>query len=118
MSFVPFIPPFAASDRAQELARELEETVDRFRRRHPDMSAFEVRQALRLVRRTSAASARGPLLAVAIGVTVALGFALQASQRHALPGGPHGPEATTWMIPTIGVAVVLLGVLALVIARR
>jgi hypothetical protein len=118
MSFVPFIPPLAASDRAQELARELEVTVDRFRQRHPDMSAFEVRSALRLVRRSSAAATRGPLLAAAIGVAVALGFALQASQRHVVGGGPHGPEATTWMMPTIGVAVVLLGVLALVSARR
>jgi hypothetical protein len=118
MPFVPFIPSPLASDRARELARELETTVERFRQRNPDTSAFEVRQALHLVRRTSGISAKAPLMAAAVGVAVALGIALQSSQRHISPERSPGADGTWWTLPTIGVAVLLLGVLALVFRRK
>lgn len=119
MMFVPFVPPQASSARSQELARELEDTVARFRQRYPDVSAFEVRAALRQARCSAGVSPKGPLLAAAVGMTVALGVSLLFFQRHTTPEAPVGaPSATPWMMPAIAVGIVLIGVLALVISRR
>jgi hypothetical protein len=120
MLFVPFIPPQASSPRAQELARKVEETITQFRQQHPDMSAFEVRSALRQARCAAGVSPRGPLLAFAIAAAIAVGLSLQLFQRHATPEAPAGAGqgANPWMLPTLAIAIVLFGVFALVAARR
>jgi hypothetical protein len=52
MSFVPVIPPQEqASPRAQELSRRIAETIESFRREHPDLKPREIRQASRLALR-------------------------------------------------------------------
>ena len=77
MSFVPFVPyvppPQPPSPQAQELGRRLSETIEGFRREHPDTSAAEIRQAVQL-----ALAGRGgrnrAAVRVLLGVLAALGI--------------------------------------------
>ena len=99
-----FVPPPRPSPRAQELGRHLGEVVDQYRREHPDLSGMEIRQALRLAHRDSAARPAIIVLAVAAAV---LGAALAAYSRKPGAEGSGFPVAIFAVILAILVLWVL-----------
>lgn len=107
MNFVPFVPyvPSAQppSPRAQELGRRLAETIESFRREHPDTSPAEMREAVRL-----ALAGRGGLSPAPAGVLLGT-FALLGALGFLFMSRMHGGE--DWpMVAMVIVFVLIIGV--------
>jgi hypothetical protein len=111
MPFIPFIPFQASTPRAQELARELEGTIERYRQLHPDVSRREIRHALFHARRAQGMISPGPLLGAAVAAGVALVLGLQVYLREATPVTPGTPSLALWPMIALGVAIMAIAVL-------
>lgn len=114
MVIVPYVPSQPPSPRAQELGQRFELTIAEFEQKYPDLSAEEVRQALALASRGSAAPTGrigGAAIAVSAGALVAVGLAgyLFAERQHA--------PAFGGMVAVFG-AVLAVGLVMLVRSRR
>ena len=110
--FVPYVPPQQPpSPQAQELGRRLSETIEGFRREHPDTGAAEIRQAVQI-----ALGGRGGTNRVAVrfvlGALAALGILGFLLLRRA--SGPEGAVPVTAIV----VFVLLVGVALAMIIKR
>ncbi len=102
-AFVPVVtPPQLPSPEAQELGRRLAETIEGYRREHPNLRNIDIRQAMRLAL-AGRGAAMSPAAALIIGLAAAVGVIAVLLSRPAPQGGAVFP-------------VVLVVVLALVIA--
>ncbi len=86
MVYTPAAPPPPSSPKVRELGMRLSEVVQDFQRRHPNMTAGEVRQAIRYAA-ARASGGRSSSAAVVVGAAAAAGFgilgALMATQSEA-----------------------------------
>jgi hypothetical protein len=112
MTFIPFIPPPGASPRVYELGRRLADTIEAYRREHPDLSRHEVRRALREARRQQGVP-DVRLAFILIAPLVALVGGLIASLSH----GPGVAWKEGPMVLLIMAAVAVIGVAA-ILSRR
>ncbi|UCG85783.1 MAG: hypothetical protein JSW71_17965 [Gemmatimonadota bacterium] len=82
MTFVPpptFVPPRQASLEAQDLAREIENTIVEFQKRRPRTSHGDVKQAMTIVEfRAGMRGTRPPRAALMVAVVLGLLGALAA----------------------------------------
>jgi hypothetical protein len=68
---VPYVPPPQASLEAQELARDIEETIVRYQEDHPSVRQEDFRQALHIARARAGATSRQEIrIAVVVGLTL------------------------------------------------
>ncbi len=92
MSYVPYVhvpQPPPPSAQAQELSRQLGETVERYRREHPTISDAEIRQALGLSAATLAPNAAPAAVIVGLLLAVVGGLVLFFFARgNSLPNAP------------------------------
>ena len=88
MVYVPSAPPPPSSPRIRELGMRLSEVIQDFQRQHPNMSAGEVRQAIRYAA-TRVSGRRSSSPAAVVGAVAAAGFgmvgALVATQSETGP---------------------------------
>jgi len=114
MTFVPITPTIVSppSANAQELAEKLVGTVREFERSHPGTSHEDVKQAIELASSRFSTSTAPAFIAVALGLLVAAGlFVFFYAQKSGF--GFAGPA-----MPMILIAVVVLGLLGVVVARK
>jgi len=98
------------SPQAQELGRRLGETIERFRREHPDTSPAEIREAVRM-----ALAGRGGLNTARVGVLLAV-IALLGGLGFLFMSRLQGREA--WpVVATVIVFVLIIG-LALAVSLK
>ncbi len=87
MAYTPSAP-LPSSPKVRELGMRLSELIQDFQRQHPNMSAGEVRQAIRYAA-TRVSGGRSSSTAVAVGAASAAGFgvlgAIVATQSEASP---------------------------------
>jgi len=90
MPMVPFVPPPTASVRAQELGARLAQLIRDYQQHNPDVSAGEVRQAIRFAAgqldpEAAPSAARPAVLALAAAAAVLggiLAFGTSGGLRH------------------------------------
>lgn len=114
MTFVPITPTVVAppSANAQELADQLATTVREFEQSHPGISADDIRQAMQLASGRVSGSSPGAFVGLILGLLVlAGGFVFFYAQRGGF--GFTGPA-----MPMILIAVVVLGLLGVMVARK
>jgi hypothetical protein len=80
MSFIPIIAPTSTqrppSPRARELARKVSEVIEQYRREHRSTTETDIDQALRLAAPAHNVGRLPMLVAVILGLMVALSLAL------------------------------------------
>ena len=109
MPFIPFVPSPPPSPRAHELGRRLKEAIDSFRREHPDMSATEIGQAVRLAMKGVSSKSDAAVIGLVAGLAI-LGVLV-----FLLLGRKTGAAGSTAIVPIIvAVAIVAVGVAAFV----
>ena len=112
MSFVPFVPPSAPSPRTDELGGRLKETVDSFRRDHPELSDAEIRQAMELAAKGTRAKHPAAL------VLLMAGFALLGVLVFRLVGRVLPAVGQTPILTILVVACILAIAIAALIRNR
>jgi hypothetical protein len=115
MTYVPIVTPTPTpppSPRTRELGGLLTKVVDEYTRSHPAMTKAEIQAAFRLaqVARGSNSAAAAVALAVGLGVGMLLLGAFYFLRAGDIPIGPILPLI-------IGIAVVVLGIVAVLRAR-
>ncbi|MEK7381038.1 MAG: hypothetical protein AAB075_08520 [Gemmatimonadota bacterium] len=112
MVFVPIpTPPTALSTRSRVLSVRLDETIEAYRRQHPETSPAEVAQALGAVKafhKAGAPQARAAVVGVAAMLVAGIGvFVALASNGGTIPSVAGTPMVAIG----IGVGVVLVALL-------
>lgn len=110
---VPTAPPAPPSPEAQELGRHLTDVINAYQADHPNMSPLEVRQTIQLARQTGGGTdAKMAIKAISLGLlamtAVGLFFLRATRDMGQVP----------WLMVSIGVMVVVLGVVAAIKSRR
>ena len=114
MLYVPVVPPpQTPSPRTRELAERLAQTIRDFEERHPSTSAAEIREAARLATRASGGTYLVPVATI-LGALTALGLGAFLF----LAQGDGGGIPADWPVVAIGAAVLTLGALVAILARR
>ena len=114
MTFVPITPTVIVppSANAQELADKLAVTVREFEQSHPSTSAEDIRQAIQLASSRFSSSKPGAFVGMILGLLVAAGmFVFFFAQKGGF--GFTGPA-----MPMILIAVLVLGLLGVMVARK
>ena len=112
MVFVPVpTPPTVLSTRSRALSARLDETIEAYRRQHPETSPAEVAQALGAVKafhKAGAPQARAAVVGLAAMLVAGIGvFVALASNGGTIPSGSGIPMVAVG----IGVGVVLVALL-------
>ncbi len=112
MVFVPVpTPPTVLSTRSRALSAKLDETIEAYRRQHPEISPAEVAQALGAVKashRAGVPQARAAVVGVAAMLVAGIGvFVALASNGGQIPSGSGIPMVAIG----VGVGAVLLALL-------
>jgi len=113
--YVPVVvPPQPPSRQAQELAELLSRVVSEYEQTHSSITPGEVQQALMLAQqRSSGAGVARPLVAVALGLAVALGIAVMV-----LAGGSGVSREAVLPWLELGIVGVLVVTVVVVLLRR
>ena len=110
---VPTAPPAPPSPEAQELGRHLTDVIHAYQADHPNMSSLEVRQAIQLARQTGGGTdAKMAIKAILVGLVALMGLGLFFFRSN------PNMEQVPWLMISIGVMVVVLGVVAAIASRR
>jgi len=112
MVFIPVsTPPTVLSTRSRALSAKLDETIEAYRRQHPETSQMEVAQALAAIKASHKAGApqtRAAVVGLAAMLVAGLGvFVALASNGGEIPSGAGTPMVAIG----IGVGAVLVAVL-------
>jgi len=70
MPFVPYVAPAPPSPRAQELGRQLSETIEKYCQENPNMSWSAIRQEMALAQRGAGAGKQLVAIALVIGLLI------------------------------------------------
>ncbi len=111
MSIVPVVPPPAPSAEADELGDQLKQTIERYRRDHPEMSDAEIRQAMDLAGKGTRPRHPAALVLLLAGFAL-LGVLVFRLLGRVLPAVGQAP------ILTLGIVIALLGLGLVVLFRH
>ncbi len=116
MPYVPVIP--AASPQAQDLAQRLAQTVDQYRREHPELKDVDVARAFMIARMGSGGldrRRRAGTIAALAGAFAAIAAMMSTTlARHA---GTGTGSSVPWVVIILAVGVITLAIVAIVIAK-
>jgi hypothetical protein len=112
---VPVIAhPPGVSERAKRLGAELAKTIEDFRRREPQTTDFEIRQATLMASRSASGARSAQVAAIAAGA----GFALVLGIALAVRGGQSGQARWAPLAPVAVVAVIAAIALTVYLRKR
>ncbi len=111
MNMPPVVPPPVPSRKAGELGDRLKQTIDDYRRDHPEMTEAEIRQALEQAKQGNRARSP-PLLALLLVGFALLGVLVFRLVGRVLPAVGQAP------ILTVAVVVAILGIAIVALFRR